>query len=161
ESLVNGDTLGCDSGGRAPRLDRRLVARDRLTRTIRDRACCHEGHEQQSRIRAARDERNSSGHRQHGQLRPRERSASEGMLYGRAAVEHGRRTAHIRSSEWERMSERLQGKVALITGAGSGMGRAAAELFAREGARVVVTDVVDEAGAASVEAIRSAGGDAT
>ena len=59
------------------------------------------------------------------------------------------------------MSERLAGKVALITGAGSGMGRAAAELFASEGARVVVTDVVDDAEAASVEAIRRAGGEAT
>ncbi len=54
---------------------------------------------------------------------------------------------------------RLQGKVALITGAGSGMGRAAAELFAAEGARVVVTDVSDE-GAATVDAVRAAGGDA-
>jgi len=59
------------------------------------------------------------------------------------------------------MTERLQGKVALITGAGSGMGRSAAELFASEGARVVVTDVVDEGGNATVEAIREAGGDAT
>jgi NAD(P)-dependent dehydrogenase (short-subunit alcohol dehydrogenase family) len=59
------------------------------------------------------------------------------------------------------MTERLTGKVALITGAGSGMGRAAAELFAREGARVVVTDVVDDAGAGTIDAIRSSGGDAT
>ena len=44
------------------------------------------------------------------------------------------------------MNGRLDGKVALITGAGSGMGRAAAELFASEGARVVVTDVDEGAG---------------
>ncbi len=56
---------------------------------------------------------------------------------------------------------RLDGKVALITGAGSGMGRAAAELFAREGARVVVSDVVDAAGAETVAAITAAGGEAT
>jgi len=59
------------------------------------------------------------------------------------------------------MTGRLAGKVALITGAGSGMGRAAAELFASEGARVVVTDVVDAAGNGTVEAVRAAGGDAT
>ncbi len=59
------------------------------------------------------------------------------------------------------MTARLEGKVALITGAGSGMGRAAAELFAREGARVVVTDVVDDAGNAAVAGVRAAGGDAT
>jgi NAD(P)-dependent dehydrogenase (short-subunit alcohol dehydrogenase family) len=59
------------------------------------------------------------------------------------------------------MTGRLEGKVALITGAGSGMGRAAAELFAGEGARVVVTDVVDEAGNGTVAAVRAAGGDAT
>src|SRR5579859_1768315 len=59
------------------------------------------------------------------------------------------------------MTGRLAGKVALITGAGSGMGRAAAELFAGEGAKVVVTDVVDEAGNATVAAVCAAGGDAT
>jgi NAD(P)-dependent dehydrogenase (short-subunit alcohol dehydrogenase family) len=59
------------------------------------------------------------------------------------------------------MTPRLEGKVALITGAGSGMGRAAAELFASEGARVVITDVVADAGNAAVAAVRAAGGDAT
>jgi len=41
---------------------------------------------------------------------------------------------------------RLEGKVALITGAGSGMGKVAAALFAAEGAKVVLTDVADETG---------------
>src|SRR5215831_12783540 len=48
---------------------------------------------------------------------------------------------------------RLDGKVALITGAGSGMGKVAAELFASEGASVVLTDVADEAGAAAARSI--------
>jgi NAD(P)-dependent dehydrogenase (short-subunit alcohol dehydrogenase family) len=48
---------------------------------------------------------------------------------------------------------RLNGKVALITGGGSGMGRAASELFADEGAKVVLTDVNDEAGEAIAAAI--------
>src|SRR5215831_6516802 len=48
---------------------------------------------------------------------------------------------------------RLEGKVALITGGGSGMGKVASELFASEGAQVVLTDVADEAGAATAEAI--------
>ena len=56
------------------------------------------------------------------------------------------------------MTDRLAGKVALITGAGSGMGRAAAELFAREGARVVVSDLLVDAGNATVDAVRGAGG---
>ena len=55
----------------------------------------------------------------------------------------------------------LEGKVALITGAGSGMGREAAVLFAREGARVVVSDVVEAGGNETVAAVQSAGGDAT
>ena len=48
---------------------------------------------------------------------------------------------------------RLDGKVALITGGGSGMGKVAADLFASEGARVVLTDVNDEAGEAAASSI--------
>src|SRR4051794_5337554 len=55
---------------------------------------------------------------------------------------------------------RLQDKVALITGAGSGIGRETALLFAREGARIVVVDVNDSAGEAVVAEIREAGGQA-
>ena len=55
---------------------------------------------------------------------------------------------------------RLANKVAIITGAGGGMGRVAAELFAREGARVVVADVTAGAGQATVDAVRAAGGQA-
>ena len=53
---------------------------------------------------------------------------------------------------------RLDGKTTIITGAASGLGRVAAELFAREGSRVVVADLQD--GSEAVEAIRSAGGEA-
>jgi NAD(P)-dependent dehydrogenase (short-subunit alcohol dehydrogenase family) len=54
---------------------------------------------------------------------------------------------------------RLAGKVALITGSASGLGRVAAELFAAEGARVVVGDLAD--GGPVVEAIRAKGGTAS
>jgi NAD(P)-dependent dehydrogenase (short-subunit alcohol dehydrogenase family) len=53
---------------------------------------------------------------------------------------------------------RLDGKVALITGAASGIGRIAATLFAQEGARVVLTDVADEAGEAAAGEIEASGG---
>src|SRR5262245_39944418 len=56
---------------------------------------------------------------------------------------------------------RLDGKVALITGAGSGMGRCAAELFASEGARIVVADYVEDAGRATADAVAGNGGEAT
>jgi NAD(P)-dependent dehydrogenase (short-subunit alcohol dehydrogenase family) len=55
---------------------------------------------------------------------------------------------------------RLENKVALITGAGSGIGRESAKLFAREGAKVVVVDVNDEGGNETVSMIKEAGGDA-
>ena len=55
----------------------------------------------------------------------------------------------------------LEGKVAIVTGAASGMGRATALLFAREGARVVLGDIDETAGAHACEEIRDAGGEAT
>jgi NAD(P)-dependent dehydrogenase (short-subunit alcohol dehydrogenase family) len=48
---------------------------------------------------------------------------------------------------------RLQGKVALITGAASGMGKSEAEIFAKEGAKVVVADVLDAEGKAVADGI--------
>ena len=52
---------------------------------------------------------------------------------------------------------RLDGKVALITGAGSGMGRVAAQVFAREGARVVAADLDEEAGRETASLARDEG----
>lgn len=56
---------------------------------------------------------------------------------------------------------KLDGKVALITGSGSGIGRATALLFAREGARVVVADYVPAGGEETVRMIKETGGEAT
>ena len=55
---------------------------------------------------------------------------------------------------------RLDGKVALITGAGNGMGRVASTLFAGEGARVVVADWSEDGGRETVAAVEAAGGEA-
>lgn len=58
------------------------------------------------------------------------------------------------------MTDRLEGKVAFITGAGTGIGRNAAELFASEGARVVVAEIDPASGAETERRIRAAGGEA-
>lgn len=57
-------------------------------------------------------------------------------------------------------SLRLKGKVALITGAGSGIGRATARLFAREGAKVVVADINSDGGKETVSLIEKEDGEA-
>ena len=58
------------------------------------------------------------------------------------------------------MTNRLTGKVALITGAGSGIGRTAALLFAREGAHIVAGDINTEGNAETVRLIKEQGGEA-
>ncbi len=62
------------------------------------------------------------------------------------------------SSEWAAM--RLRDKVAIVTGGGSGIGRATSQLFAKEGAKVVVADFDAEGGQKTVQAIQNAGGEA-
>ncbi len=56
--------------------------------------------------------------------------------------------------------KRLEGKVAIVTAAGSGIGRASAQAFAREGARVVVSDIAPDSGKETVQSIETLGGEA-
>jgi NAD(P)-dependent dehydrogenase (short-subunit alcohol dehydrogenase family) len=65
----------------------------------------------------------------------------------------GKGTLHSTGDEM-----RLQGKVALITGAGSGMGRAASKIFAQEGALVAAIDINGEAAAETAQMVKNAGG---
>jgi NAD(P)-dependent dehydrogenase (short-subunit alcohol dehydrogenase family) len=58
------------------------------------------------------------------------------------------------------MTKRVDGKVALITGGSSGIGRATALIFAREGAKVVVADVMVAGGEETMRLIKAAGGEA-
>ncbi|CAN7463115.1 glucose 1-dehydrogenase [Phenylobacterium sp. LjRoot164] len=59
------------------------------------------------------------------------------------------------------MAGRVEGKVALVTGGASGIGRGCAERLAQEGATIVVTDLQDDKGAQTVEAIKAMGGQAS
>ncbi len=56
--------------------------------------------------------------------------------------------------------DRVKGKVAIVTGGASGLGRASAELLAREGASVAVTDIADEAGREAAAGMTARGGTA-
>ena len=58
------------------------------------------------------------------------------------------------------MDQKLNGKIALVTGASSGQGAAEARLFAEAGARVFLADIADAAGEAEAASIRDEGGDA-
>ena len=58
------------------------------------------------------------------------------------------------------MAGQVAGKIAVVTGGGSGIGRATALTFAREGAKVVVADVLVDGGEETVRLIRAAGGEA-
>ncbi|MGH7863955.1 MAG: SDR family NAD(P)-dependent oxidoreductase [Candidatus Binataceae bacterium] len=51
----------------------------------------------------------------------------------------------------------LEGKVALITGAGSGIGRATANIFAREGAKLALADIVEKGGQETLSMVSKAG----
>jgi NAD(P)-dependent dehydrogenase (short-subunit alcohol dehydrogenase family) len=54
----------------------------------------------------------------------------------------------------------LENKVAIVTGAGSGIGREVALKYAAEGAKVVVSDIIEKGGLETVAAIKAAGGEA-
>ena len=59
------------------------------------------------------------------------------------------------------MAGELEGKIALVTGAGSGIGRESALAFAASRAQVMVSDVVVESGEETIAQIKAAGGEAT
>jgi NAD(P)-dependent dehydrogenase (short-subunit alcohol dehydrogenase family) len=59
-----------------------------------------------------------------------------------------------------RIVARLQGRTAFIAGAGAGIGRAAAAMFAAEGARIAIAEISRELGEAAADEVRAAGGEA-
>jgi len=58
------------------------------------------------------------------------------------------------------MSNRFVGKTIIVTGSGSGIGQATAQLFAQEGGKVVVADINEQGGQNTVRLIKEAGGEA-
>lgn len=58
------------------------------------------------------------------------------------------------------MKKDLEGKVAIVTGASSGIGQAIAELYAQNGAKVIVSDIQDELGEKVAEGTRKSGAEA-
>jgi NAD(P)-dependent dehydrogenase (short-subunit alcohol dehydrogenase family) len=58
------------------------------------------------------------------------------------------------------MAQRLEGKVAIVTGGGNGIGRATCVRFAEEGADIIVADIQEDAGAETVGLVKEAGREA-
>src|SRR3954463_13659385 len=58
------------------------------------------------------------------------------------------------------MEQFFEGRVAIVTGAGSGIGQATAVLYAQHGAKVIVSDINEKGGAETVSSIKANGGDA-
>src|SRR3954462_14852872 len=77
----------------------------------------------------------------------------------RASAGSPRRMVMGMSSMMHRMDLGFDGRAMLVTGAASGIGRATAEALAREGARIVASDIDTDAGAAAAAALREAGAD--
>jgi len=80
----------------------------------------------------------------------------------RAVQTHGIRVPNLFARNYSvGKGDRLQGKVALISGAGAGIGRASALVFAQQGCRVVVADLNEKAGHETVSMVKAQGGEAT
>src|SRR5882757_2463382 len=69
--------------------------------------------------------------------------------------------AQTSSQEVTIMPGTLQGKIALVTGGGSGIGRATALILVREGAKVMIADYNSDGGERTVKTIKDSGGDAS
>src|SRR5436309_634886 len=135
-------------GGRRARCDRpprhRALPRRRVVDGRRDRAAPGAPRTDTRRDAAAR--RGRAGARERARLLPRDPEAARGA-----------RAALPRPPPARGMS-RLGGRVAIVTGAARGIGRATAERFAAEGAAVLLADVAAEAGAEAAAAIRARDG---